>query len=156
MTRIRKLQKKDVGDVAFLVFNTFKKFNSEEYFKKEGVQRYLDMYDIKKNTLEELYKKFQKSSLFYVALIDKKIVGIIRGDLGKIINLYVSGSYHKRGIGRKLVNKFESVAKREGTKEIKIKASLYAVPFYEKMGYKKTTGVRNFKGIKVWPMKKRM
>ncbi len=81
---------------------------------------------------------------------------MIRGNPGKIINLYVSGSYHKRGIGRKLVNKFESIAKKEGAKEIKIKASLYAVPFYEKMGYRKTTGVRNFKGIKAWPMKKIM
>ncbi len=152
--KIRKLQKEDVEGVTLLIFNTFKKFNSEDYFEKEGVQRYLDMYDIKKNTPEELYKKFRKSSFFYVATEGERIIGIIRGNPEKISNLYVSGSCHKRGVGRKLVNKFEFVAKKEGAKKIKVNASLYAVPFYEKVGYKKTTGIRNLKGIKVWPMKK--
>jgi len=30
----------------------------------------------------------------------------------------------------------------------------YAAPFYQKIGYKKTTGIRNFRGLKVYPMKK--
>ncbi|MFC1647489.1 GNAT family N-acetyltransferase, partial [Patescibacteria group bacterium] len=39
-------------------------------------------------------------------------------------------------------------------KELKISASLYSVPFYLSVGYKKTTGIRNHKGIKFQPMKK--
>ena len=31
---------------------------------------------------------------------------------------------------------------------------MYAVPFYQKIGYKKTTGIRNLHGLKVQPMKK--
>ena len=53
-----------------------------------------------------------------------------------------------------LVKKFERNAQKYGSKKIKIRASLFAVPFYKKMGYKKTTGIRNFKGLKIQPMKK--
>jgi GNAT superfamily N-acetyltransferase len=79
---------------------------------------------------------------------------MIRGRPERITNLYVDGKYHKRGVGRLLLNKFEAEAKKLKSKEIKTRASLYAAPFYEKMGYKKTTGVRNFRGLKIWPMKK--
>jgi hypothetical protein len=41
-----------------------------------------------------------------------------------------------------------------GVGHYKITASLYAVPFYSKMGCKKTTGIRSFHGLKVQPMKK--
>jgi hypothetical protein len=44
---------------------------------------------------------------------------------------------------------------------ISLAATLYAVPFYEAMGYKKTTGVRNCwsfggRGLKYQPMKKQI
>ncbi len=43
----------------------------------------------------------------------------------------------KKGIGKKLVKHFEKEAIKLGAKEIKIRASLYATPFYQKIGYKK-------------------
>ena len=52
------------------------------------------------------------------------------------------------------VPKFENEAKKWGSKEIKIRASLFSVLFYERIGYKKTTGTRNFMGLKIQPMKK--
>ena len=40
--------------------------------------------------------------------------------------------------------------------KIKIRASLYATSFYEKLGYKKTTGTRPFYGFKIQPMSKKL
>ncbi len=51
------------------------------------------------------------------------------------------------------IEKFEKEAKKNSS-YIKTRASLFAVPFYRKMGYKKTTGIRKFKGLKIQPMKK--
>lgn len=81
---------------------------------------------------------------------------MIRGRKGRIINLFVVGKHHQKGIGKLLVNRFELESRKQGSKEIKVRASLYAVPFYQKMGYKKTTGIRNFRGLKVWPMRKEL
>ena len=156
MAKIKKFQKKDTEAVARLVFDTFKRFNSGDYFDKRGVQKYLDMYDTKKNRVEDIYQSFKRSPIFYVAVKEDKIVGMVRGRPDKLINLYVDERFQGQGIARKLVEKFETEAKKRGGEEIKIRSSVYAMPFYEKMGYKKTTGIRNLKGVKVYPMKKRL
>jgi len=111
MIKIRKFRKEDTKEIASLVFNTFKKFNSKEYFKKLAIEEYLNQYDPKNNTMEELYGRFKKSTIFYVATSDNKIVGMIRGRPERITNLYVDGKYHKRGVGRLLLNKFEAEEK---------------------------------------------
>jgi GNAT superfamily N-acetyltransferase len=71
------------------------------------------------------------------------------------------GDYQRRGIGRKLVERFEQECIRLGATQIKVASTLYAVPFYVEMGYKKTTGVRTGwsfggSGLKWQPMKKRL
>jgi GNAT superfamily N-acetyltransferase len=152
--QIRKFGRGDTKEVAALIFSTYKLFLSKEYFEKRAIQEYLDYYDPEKNSEVELLKRLNTAPIFYVAIGKDEIIGMIRGRKDKIINLYVNGSQHQKGIGRSLVQRFESEAKRLGSKEIKIHASLYATPFYQKLGYKKTTGIRNFHGLKVQPMKK--
>jgi GNAT superfamily N-acetyltransferase len=134
--------------------NTFGHFNKTEYIRKSAVEEYLNFYNPKKNSIQRLYENLQKTPIFYVAAENNQILGMIRGRLDKIVNLFVDGKHHKKGIGRLLVNKFESEARKQKFKEIRIRASLYAVTFYQKMGYKKTTGIRNFHGLKIYPMKK--
>ena len=151
---IRKFHKKDTKEVALLVVNTYKKFNSSEFIEKKAVTDYLSHYNPQINSEEELYSNLKRTPFFYVFEEDHKIIGMIRGRVGRIINLFVDGSKHKKGVGRKLVLKYENEVRKQNCNEIKIRASLYATPFYEKMGYKKTTGIRNFRGLKVFPMKK--
>ncbi len=137
-----------------LIFRTFKTFNNQEYFRKSAIEDYLNRYNPKKNSLQSLYENFQKNPIFYVVIDCNRIIGIIRGRADKIVNLFIDGRYHKKGIGRLLINNFEKEAKRQKSKEIKTRSSIYAVSFYEKMGYKKTTEIRNFHGLKIYPMKK--
>lgn len=156
MIKLRKFKKTDSENVAFLIFNTYKKFNSKEFIKKSAIQEYLNFYDTAKNSNEQLYKRFLKTPIFFIVIENNKIIGMIRGTSERIVNLFVEGRKHKKGIGRLLVNKFELEAKNQNSKEIKIRASLFATSFYQKMGYKKTTGIRNFRGLKIQPMKKKM
>ena len=76
------------------------------------------------------------------------------GDKNRIVNLYVKGIEHRKGIGTILLNQFEKLAKIKGEKIIKIRSSLYAIPFYRKRGYKKTTGIRCFHRLRFQPMAK--
>jgi predicted N-acetyltransferase YhbS len=154
MIKLRNFRKKDAKAVALLIIKTYRQFNRTEFTKKSAVQKYLDYYNPKKNSIEQLYKKFRRTTIFFVAVDNNKIVGMIRGNSSRIINLFVGAKQHKKGIGKILVHKFESESKKQKCKAIKTRASIYAVPFYQKIGYKKTTGVRNFHGLKVYPMKK--
>jgi GNAT superfamily N-acetyltransferase len=154
MTTLRKFRKSDAVPVALLVMRTYKKHNFREAFKKSAAQEYVNHYDPKKNTQARLVETFSRTPIFYVTLEKKAIVGMIRGRPGRISNLFVDAKQHHKGIGRILVKKFEAEARKRGSREIKIHASMYAIPFYQSMGYKKTTGVRNFRGLRVVRMKK--
>ena len=61
---------------------------------------------------------------------------MIRGRPDRIINLFVDSKQHKRGIGRLLVERFEEEAGKQGSKLIRLRSSLYATGFYQRMGYK--------------------
>ncbi len=152
---IRKFKKEDTREVALLIKNTYQEFNSQEYFRKSAIRNYLDRYDPNKKSVEDLYKKLSETIIFYVAISKNRVVGMIRGKPDRIVNLFVDKDYHHKGIGKKLVEKFEQEARKDKIKEIKIKSSLYAISFYQKMGYKKTTGIRDCHGLKVCPMRKR-
>lgn len=153
--KIIKATKKDVAEAHKLVHKTFKKCNYNEGTKK-GVQDYLDWHDPKKN-LKELQEGFNRSEIYLLVLDNsEKIIGMIKGRKDKIGNLFVSPNSHRKGIARQLVERFEKEAIKLGSKEIKINSSLYAIPFYQQMGYKKTTGIKNFHNIKIQPMRKRI
>jgi len=121
---------------------------------KKAVREYVDHYNPKKTNIETISNNFSKTKIFYLALENNKLIGVIRGNKNRITNLFVRKGHHKKGIGKKLVQRFEKTCYKLGSQEIKIKASLYAAHFYQKLGYKKTTGIRNFKGLRIQPMKK--
>lgn len=152
--KIRKAKKEDIIPASELVSKTFARFNSKEG-TEEGIKVYINFHNPKKN-LEEIKKSYLKSPIFLVAVEKGKIVGMLRGNPSRIINLFVDGRYHKQGIAKNLVKRFEEISKEKRSSQVKIRASLYAVPFYEKVGYKKTTGIRNFLGIKIQPMVKEL
>ena len=151
---IRKYKRHDTVEVALLAMNTFKKYNGSDYFLKEGVTNTLNTFDPIKNTEQDLFEMFNRTTIFYVAEVDGKIVGMIRGLPNKISSLFVEGAEHQKGIGKKLIETFEKEAKKKMSKYIKVRSSLNAVSFYQKVGYRKTTGIRNFMGLKIYNMKR--
>jgi GNAT superfamily N-acetyltransferase len=147
--QIRKYQKSDSLDAARLIAKTFSEYNFREGSKK-AVKTYTTRYSQPK---KELVEMFERTPIFFVAIENSKIVGIVRGVKGRLVNLFVDGKHHGKGIGKKLLNKFEEKAISEKN-TINVKASIFAIQFYQKMGYKKTTSIRNMRGLKVQPMKK--
>jgi hypothetical protein len=58
-----------------------------------------------------------------------------------------------------LVERFEQESRQQEVTVIRVASTLYAVPFYLRMGYKRSTGVRSGwsfegSGLKYQPMKK--
>jgi GNAT superfamily N-acetyltransferase len=78
---------------------------------------------------------------------------------GKLQSLFVRKDHHRRGIGRQLVARFEQACRGQGPIAVRVQATLYAVPFYQAVGYVRSTGVRScqiFEGTRFpyQPMKK--
>ncbi len=100
-----------------------------------------------------------RAAMVFVAEDEGGIAGVLRGRKDKLQSLFVREDYHRRGVGRQLVERFEQECALEGAEEIKVQATLYAVPFYLAMGYKRSTGVRlmssfDGRGLEYQPMKK--
>lgn len=153
MIKIRAFKVADTYSVAEIINKTFKKYNRREGSKK-AVECYVNFYKPKKNNINKLKEIFSKTGIFFVATDSNKVIGIIKGRSNRVTSLFVNGKHHKKGIGKKLMLKFEKTCIKKGSKIIKIRASIYATPFYQKLGYKKTTGIRRFKGLKHYSMKK--
>ncbi len=103
-----------------------------------------------------------RAEMVYVAEEEGEIVGILRGRtarMGQLLSLYVRGDYQWHDIGGKLVERFEQDCMWQNISQVKLAAKIYAVPFYLRLGYKRSTGVRTGfgfegRGLVYQPMKK--
>ena len=162
MITIRKYHKRDSVAVGRLIADTFQKYNLSYASPKEQ-QKLLGPFRYARSKSEAHRKEIAKmisASIVFVAVRDQEeIVGVLRGNKEKMQSLFVSGKIHRQGVGQKLVKRFEKECISQGVTVIRLMATLYATPFYVKMGYKKTTGVRVMNcfdgtGLKYQPMKK--
>ena len=154
MLRIRNYREKDLYQSASLVSETFCKFNSKD--NPSDVSRdYAAYYDPSIN-LDDIRKRFEDTALFFVAEKNRQIVGLLRAIENRIVNLFVHESFHRQGIGKRLIHRYERECKKRGYQKIVLRSQIYAIPFYLACGYKKTTGIRNKYGLIIQPMKKQL
>ncbi len=159
--RIRDYQKSDAQVVGLLIKDTYSEFNLD-FLSPAELAPYLGPFAFAgqedPDRLEDLHAVI-RSELVYVAEIDGVIAGVLRGRLNRLGSLFVAKEFQGQGIGRALVEHFESAVRQDGSQVIRVASSLYAVPFYLKMGYKRSTGVRKGwsfqgQGLPIQPMKK--
>ncbi|OCH14568.1 acetyltransferase [Aliivibrio sp. 1S165] len=84
------------------------------------------------------------------ATIDNEIIGYIAWrDESYIGHLYVKTEYHGFGVAKGLVEEMKAVS---GAKLISVKASIYALGFYKKVGFKPVSEELSLNGIRYVPM----
>lgn len=154
MIKIRNILPVEVNEAASLISKTFRKFNYNDG-RVEAVQDYIDFYDPTINE-ERIQKGFRRTPICFIAVNESHIIGMIRGYEYRLINLFVDEHHHRKRIGTDLLKRYEKKCLGKGSKEVKVRASLYAVPFYKANGYKKTTGLRNLAGLTIQPMIKKI
>ena len=161
MVTIRPYQDDDADCVGRVIADTFSKYNLAD-FSPEELPLFMGPFYYARSDQEEhkaTIARMIRAAMVFVAEDDGDIVGVLRGRSDKLQSLFVREDYHRRGVGRKLVARFEEECKRQGGSEIKVMATIYAVPFYQAVGYKRTTGVRRMRsfdgeGLPYQPMKK--
>ncbi len=149
--KVRKFRKEDAEEICGLVKDSFNKFVSSSFTKK-GSKNFLNFCN-----RENIIKKSEDSNVF-VGVIDGKIVGTvsfsIKKGTGKIGWLFVHKDYQRNNIARALMSKAEEFYVRKGIKSVRVNSSVYAQKFYEKLGYKKSTGLIKKDGWFYQPMGK--
>jgi putative acetyltransferase len=157
---IRPYRESDAQAVGRLIADTYSRFNLGEFSPDElakllGPFRHADSAD---PAHREAIAQVLRAPMLYVADGGDEIAGVLRGRPGRLASLFVRGDRHRQGIGRRLVERFEAESARQGVRVIHLAATLYAIPFYAAMGYRKSTGVRtggSFEGrLPYQPMRK--
>lgn len=145
MITIRPYQEGDAERIGILIADTFGEFNLA-FASPDERQLLLGPFRNARSAdpaHREAIARVIQSAILLVAEEEGNIVGVLRGRTERLGSLFVAGSHHRQGIGRRLVETFEQECRREGSPRIKVAATLFAVPFYSKLGYKKTTGVQH-------------
>ena len=157
MFTIRKYRKVDAPGVGLLIANTYSEFNladkpPEERIKLLGPFRFARS---SKPSHRKAIARVLRAPIILVAEDNGEIIGVLRGgkkDKQRVVlqSLFVKKRHHRQGVGRKLVAHFERACLHQGASVIRLAATLYAVPFYTALGYKRSTGTRtgtSFQGI---------
>ncbi|MCG3181930.1 MAG: hypothetical protein BIFFINMI_04376 [Phycisphaerae bacterium] len=148
---IRKYQASDFDEAATLVHEVYAKFVAPDG-TAEGARWWLDYLNPAGDNREKLRTRWAEETIGYVAVSGRRIVGIVMGTTEELKRLFVKESLHSRGIGRSLMHRFERECRRRGAKRYRVVASLFAVPFYLRMGCRRSTGVRSVHGLKIQPL----
>lgn len=167
MLTIRPYHQRDAARAGMVIADTYAAFNLNE-MAVEQRELMLGPF-LHARSAEELHQRAIAAAIraptVLVAEEAGNIVGVLRGgrmdELRRTVlqSLFVSGSHHRRGIGRALVKEFEGEYVARGVTVFKLLATMHAVPFYLAHGYRKSTGVRNIRsfdgvGLPSQPMKK--
>src|SRR3989344_570399 len=126
----RKFKSSDAKKVYNLIKEDDLKIAIKFYPKKVVMAR------LKGQSPENILKKSLKRICF-VAEKKNKIMGYISLSGNEIKKLFVLPKFHKKGIGRKLLNKIEDVAKKKNMKKLVLYSNYYTEDFYKKCGFKR-------------------
>ena len=155
MAAIRRYRAADARAVCRLISRTYARFCKGEG-TPEAVRSYIRSYDPTGRTNQELQHRLSRTPGILLATSGSRVVGVTRWRENRMFNLFVDAAYQRRGIATQLVRRFEQACRCSGYREVALHASLYAVPFYQAVGYRRTTGVRNLHGLQTQPMKKKL
>jgi len=161
MVIIRNYHESDARKAGILIADTYSEFNLSFADPEERVLN-LGPFQFARSEDEshsQLIADTLSSEMVYVVDNSGEIVGILRGRVERLGSLFVRKDFHRQGIGRRLVQRFEQECAQLGVNVIRVSSTLYAVPFYTAMGYKRSTGIRSGwsfegRGLLIQPMRK--
>ena len=105
---------------------------------------YINCRDYPDKVIKSLYGQFSAGYLkslaesreIFVAVIDDRVVGTASLDKDRIYTVFVDMWSHGKGIGQALMSHLEALAGEAGVKTLQVPASLTALGFYTKLGYR--------------------
>jgi GNAT superfamily N-acetyltransferase len=162
MVTVREYRAADAPAVGILIADVYAKYNLD--FATAGQQaELLGPFRNARSDRSEHRAELERTISAHWVLVAEytrgAIVGVLRGKPGRLQSLFVREDCHRQGVGRALVERFQAECQALAVSSITLASSLYAVPFYLAMGYKRSTGVRTGwsfggSGLEIQPVKK--
>ncbi len=147
--QIRNAYQDEWDDAMTLAWKTFMRFEADVY-TEEGVRNFEDFI-----TDTTLYRMFVMGVYqLFVAVDRKQIVGMLTlRNNSHISLLFVDEKYHRKGIGRALIEYLrEYLLSEAGISKVTVNAAPYGVAFYHKLGFTDLRPEEERDGIKYTPM----
>ena len=141
----------DWDHVMNLAWRTFLKFEAAEY-GEEGTKSFRDF--LTSSMLKRMFVLGEYA--IFMAKDGENYAGMISIRNKKHISLlFVEEAYHRKGIGRKLIQEAEEFIKTEyGEKNMTVNAAPYALEFYHKLGFVDVAPQLSAEGITYTPMER--
>ncbi len=127
---IRKFKKEDAYNASYVIREALLELNQKDY-PNTIIQFMFGKMD--ENKMLEL----AEDRVFVVAEYKGKVVGTATLKENYIGHVFVHPNMVRRGIGTRLMNAIEAIAKQNGYQQVELNASLTSEAFYESLGYKK-------------------
>lgn len=134
---IRKANKEDIKEIEKIHKDCVKKINAK-FYSSAIVQEWL-----KQISAENIKDQF-KNSIWAVLLIKEKIVGFVQFSIRtkELFQINIKPSLNGRGYGKKMYEYIEKYFIKKRVKIISLNATLNAVKFYNKLGFKKVKRIK--------------
>ncbi|MFT4308345.1 MAG: GNAT family N-acetyltransferase [Candidatus Woesearchaeota archaeon] len=134
---IRRFRAQDAAAVSTLHANTIRKINKGDY-SEDQIEPWAS------HSSPQLFIDSMFELVRFVADYAGRIVGFAdyKPETGQVTGLYVSADHQRSGYGKQLYAALESDARRRKIPKLWLESTLTAAPFYEAMGYVRTSQVR--------------
>ncbi len=145
----RPMNANEVDDASRFVSRVFSEFIAPEY-SREGIQefhRYIEP--------AAFLARLQANHFTLISTERDQMVGLIEvRDHDHISLLFVAPEFHRRGIAKELWQRALHIclAARPDLTEVSVSASSYAVPVYERLGFRQSGDKQIVNGIAFIPM----
>lgn len=146
---IRSAYREEWEAAMALAWKTFLRFEADVY-SEEGVHNFENF--ITDTTLHRMF--VMGAYQMFVALDQDRIIGMITlRDSSHISLLFVDERYHRKGVGRALMDYLtDYMANEMGIRRVTVNASPYGVGFYHKLGFQDLRSEERRDGIIYTPM----
>jgi GNAT superfamily N-acetyltransferase len=145
----RLMHLEEANEVCRLVNAVFDKYVAPDY-SAEGIAEFR-----KYNRPEEVIRRSSADHFVLVATKKRKIIGVIEIRNNRHVSLlFVASDFHGQGIGRQLWDRAFQKSRDvdPAGREFTVNSSPYAVPIYEKLGFRRTSPEQIHNGLRFVPM----
>lgn len=150
---VRTAIEADWHDAMQLAWRTFLRFEAQDY-TPEGIRNFSDFV-----TDKILYQMFLNGDyIMFVAVDGTKLIGMITLRSHTHISLlFVDEQYHRKGVGRALMERLCKFLKDEKYEDhVTVNAAPYGVEFYHRLGFVDTEDAVTRDGITYTPMERKL
>lgn len=145
--QIRKAIKSDAPTISSLLTESAERFFAND-FTPAGYQHFLT-----EITPDEVLGRLSGNYVFWVAEEQDKIIGVCAvKEKSHLYYLFTSHEHQRKGVARSLWESAKQFMLANGAEKITVNASNFAVPAYERLGFRCVQATQEKNGIYFNPM----